>query len=245
MAVDVNQLRDLKLINRIRSGDAAAKEELIRKYFPLVKHIVKRHYAPFLEFEDLMQEGVIGLLGAVSEYRPDQFDMKFSSFSYMCVIRKVYNAIKQSNGNKHRALNQAVSLHSFVNADESRTMMDLIADETGKDDPLERVETACINERIDRILRKHLSILEYSVIVLVIEGYSYAEIERLIGVKPKVIDNARTRVKAKLKRIVDQYGSLHSPHIPLNVRHRRDLYRKLPVSMPAVRQTFAEGRVTS
>lgn len=229
MAVDANQARDLMLIHRIREGEPSAKEELVAKYFPMVRHIVKRHYSSFLDFDDLMQEGFIGLLGAIDEYRPEHFQMKFSSFSYMCIIRKVYNAIKQSNGNKHKALNQALSLHAFVNADESRTMMDTIPQSGADHDPLERVEERFARERIDRVLKRHLSLLEYSVIALVLEGYSCSEIERLIGVKAKVVDNARTRVKAKLRRIVDQYGSLQSPHIPVKVRRRCDLYRRLPL----------------
>ena len=229
MPRDRNQLRDLSLIRRIRNGEPRAKDELVSKYLPMVKHIVKRHYASFLEFDDLMQEGFIGLLAAIDEYRPDAFNVKFSSFAYMCIIRKVYNAIKQSNGNKHKALNQAVSLHTYVNADETRTMMDLVPLEDSASDPVELFETKHSNHRIDLILKNHLSLLEYTVIALMLQGYTCAEIERVIGVKAKVIDNARTRVKAKLKRIVDTYGSLMSPHVPMTVRRRRDLCMKLRV----------------
>lgn len=224
-----NQLRDLSLIRRIRRGETAAKDELVSKYLPMVKHIVKRHYASFLEFDDLMQEGFIGLLAAIDEYRPDAFNVKFSSFAYMCIIRKVYNAIKQSNGNKHKLLNQAVSLYTYVNADETRTVMDLVPNEDSLSDPVELLEAKHSNHRIDLVLRNHLSLLEYTVIALMIQGYSSAEIERAIGVKAKVIDNARTRVKAKLKRIVDTYGSLMSPHIPMTVRRRQDLYLKFQI----------------
>ena|GEM_PF-87252 len=229
MRGDRNQLRDLALIRRIRGGDPQAKDELVQKYLPMVKHIVKRHYASFLEFEDLMQEGFIGLLAAIDEYRPDSFDVKFSSFAYMCIIRKVYNAIKQSNGNKHKALNQALSLQAYVNADETRTVMDLLPLVDPSVDPEELLEEKSTNHRINLLLKNHLSLLEYTVIALLLQGYSSGEIERAIGVKAKVIDNARTRVKAKLKRIVDTYGSLMNPCIPLNVRRRKDLYMKIQI----------------
>lgn len=229
MPRDRNQRRDLALIFRIREGDPSAKDELVNKYLPMVKHIVKRHYASFLEFDDLMQEGFIGLLAAIDEYRPDAYDVKFSSFAYMCIIRKVYNAIKQSNGNKHKALNHAVSLHASLGSDESRTVMDLLPADDASSDPALLFEAKHSDHRIDTILQNHLSLLEYTVIALMLQGYTSGEIERVIGVKAKVIDNARTRVKAKLKRIVDTYGSLLSPHVPLKVRRRRDLYMKLEV----------------
>jgi len=231
---DRNQQRDLALIRRIRSGDPQAKEELVRKYLPMIRHIVRRHYASFLEFDDLMQEGFIGLLAAIDEYRPESFDVKFSSFAYMCIIRKVYNAIKQCNGNKHKALNQAVSLQAYVGADESRTVMDLLPLTDPSVDPLELLEQKSSNHRIDLLLRNHLSLLEYTVIALLLEGYSCGEIERAIGVKAKAIDNARTRVKAKLKRIVEKYGSLVSPNIPMNVRRRQDLCIPVRISPGAL-----------
>ena len=224
-----NQARDLTLIRRIREGDREAKETLVEKYLPMIKHIVRKHYARFLDFDDLMQEGFIGLLGAIDEYRPDRFNVKFSSFAYMCIIRKVYNVIKQANGNKHKALNDALSLHAAVSADESRTIMDMIPLDGAWMDPLELLEAKSACQRIDQLLKDHLSLLEYTVATLMARGYSSSEIERAIGVKAKVVDNARTRVKTKLKRIVDRYGSLLDPQIPARVRRRRDLYMEVQI----------------
>lgn len=229
MAATLNQSRDLNLIARIRNGDLDARDELVTKYLPMVKHIVKKHYASFLEFDDLMQEGFIGLLGAIDEYRPEEFDVKFSSFAYMCIIRKVYNVIKQTNGNKHKALNDAISLHSYVNAEETRTVMDLIPLTESWVDPHESVERKAVSQWIDRLLSNHLSILEYTVATLILQGYSSGEIERVIGVSAKVVDNARTRVKQKLRRIVEKYGSLLNPCIPEKVRQRRDLFMEVQI----------------
>jgi len=229
VAATANQIRDLELIARIRNGDLESRDDLVKKYLPMVKHIVKKHYASFLEFDDLMQEGFIGLLGAIDEYRPEEFNVKFSSFAYMCIIRKVYNVIKQTNGNKHKALNDAISLHSYVNADETRTVMDLIPLNESSVDPHETVERKAVSQWIDRLLSNHLSILEYTVATLILQGYSSGEIERVIGVNAKVVDNARTRVKQKLKRIVDTYGSLLSPRIPEKVRQRRDLFMEVQI----------------
>lgn len=219
-----NQEADLYLISLIREGNPLAKEELVRKYVPMVKHIIRNYYASFLEFEDLLQEGLIGLLNAINEYKPEQYDVKFSSFAYICIIRKVYNIIKQSNGNKHKALNDAVSLYTYTNTDESRTFMDLIPTNDAKIDPETFVEQKVINASLNQVLRNHLSILEYTVIMLFLNGYTSSEIEEEIGIGAKAVDNARTRVKLKLRRIMNQYGSLLSPKVPAQVRKREDLY---------------------
>lgn len=223
MRNDANQAVDMDLVARVRGGDGTAREELVKKYTPMVKHIVRNHYAGFLDFDDLTQEGLIGLLGAIDEYRPDKFDVKFSSFAYICIIRKVYNVIKQTNGNKHRALNEAVSLYSTFNTDETRTMLDRL-DDARQPDPSDCVAQKLTDQQLIRLLRSHLSLLEYTVVALLLQGYSAGEIQRYIGVKAKVVDNARTRARIKVRRLVERYGSLLDPNVPLKPRRRKDLY---------------------
>lgn len=226
---DENTAIDLGLLRRARSDDMAAKEELIRKYLPMVKHIVRQHYASFLDSDDLCQEGLIGLLHAMETYNSDDYSVKFSSFAYLCILRKIYNAIKQTNGSKHRALNEAISLHTSVAQDESRTVMDCLVVPTPIDDPAHVVDDKLRTQRLRELLKNHLSVLEFAVISLLVQGYSCSEIQRAIGVSGKAVDNARTRVKSKLKRILDRYGSLESPHVPDRSRRRRDLFRELKV----------------
>ncbi len=227
-----NQKRDLHLIQRARLGDRSAQEELVRKYTPLVRHIVRNYYARFLEFDDLMQEGLIGLLHAIREYDGEKYDVKFSSFAYICVIRKVYNVIKHTNGTKHRVLNDAVSLFNFVNLDETRIVLDVVASEDAEVDPEKVVEQEFVSARVEQVLQSHLSELEYTVIRMLLAGYSYTDIEERLGVSAKVIDNARTRVRLKLKRILQKYGSLLSPKVPEKARQRKDLYYHFPTPLP-------------
>src|SRR5690554_4921765 len=132
--MDANQQRDLELIEDVRAGVPGSKEALVEKYVPLVKYIVRHYYARRMDFEDLFQEGLIGLLQAIDEYRPERFDVKFSSFAYLCVVRKIYNIIKQSNGRKHRLLSDAVSLQaSLSDGGEGRTLLELYSDEAQLD----------------------------------------------------------------------------------------------------------------
>ncbi|MGE5509118.1 MAG: sigma-70 family RNA polymerase sigma factor [Chitinophagales bacterium] len=230
--MDENQRQDLGLIQRTRLGDRAAQEDLVRKYTPLVRYIVRNYYARFLEFDDLMQEGLIGLLHAIREYDGERFDVKFSSFAYICIIRKVYNVIKHTNGTKHRVLNDAVSLFNYVNLDETRMVLDVVASEDAAVDPEKVMERRYVSERVDQVLRTYLSVLEYTVIRMLLAGYSYGDIERELGITAKVIDNARTRVRLKLKRILQKYGSLLSPKVPQKTRQRKDLYYQFPVPLP-------------
>src|SRR5690606_11578390 len=109
--VSPNQKRDLKLFQRTGQQDRAAEEELIRRYTPMIRHIVRRHYARAMDFDDLCQEGFIGLIQAIAQYDPVRYDVPFSSFAYLCIIRKVYNAIKSANGTRDRKSTRLNSSH--------------------------------------------------------------------------------------------------------------------------------------
>lgn len=219
-----NQNIDLDLIKRIRANEEEARDLLVVKYVPMVKYIIRNYYSSFLDFEDLLQEGLIGLLNAIAEYKPEEYDVKFSTFAYICIIRRVYNVIKHTSGNKHRLLNEATSLQTPVGIDEKRMIIDFVEDGVNQVDPEEILEERFVSDIIGKVLKNHLSLLEYAVITRLLQGYSASEIEKEMGVGLKVIDNARTRVKTKLRRLIDEHGSLLSPQVPTVVRKRKDLY---------------------
>ena len=223
-----NQSVDLELIRRIRANEEEAREDLVTKYVPMVKYIIRNYYSSFLDYEDLLQEGLIGLLNAIEEYKPEEYDVKFSTFAYICIIRRIYNVIKHTSGNKHRLLNEATSLQTPVGLDEKRMIIDFVEDRTHQVDPEEILEERLINDIIGQVLKNHLSLLEYAVITRLLQGYTASEIEEEMGIGLKVIANARTRVKTKLRRLIDEYGSLLSPQVPTNVRKRKDLYLNVP-----------------
>ncbi|MDI3280509.1 MAG: sigma-70 family RNA polymerase sigma factor [Bacillota bacterium] len=226
-----NQGEDLVLLEKARRGDQSAVEGLVKKYTPLVRYIARNYYVRCMEFDDLMQEGMIGLLHAIQEYDQSRYDkIKFSSFAYLCILRRIYNILKQSNGNKQRALNEAVSLFSYANQEETRQVVDLVESEDRRLNPEEMAERKYVESRIQEVLRHHLSLLEYTVITFLLAGYSYGEIQREIGVNVKVIDNARTRVRLKIRRLLQKYGSLLNPKALQRVRRRKDLYHPLSLA---------------
>jgi len=239
---DANQELDLELLRRTRSGQETARDDLIRKYVPMVKHIV-RTTAPGLpgtEFEDLIQDGLLGLLDAIRQYDPGKPGVKFSSFAYLCIVRKIYNSLRRQTSSKQRALNQAISLYSYVDREETRTIMDVLAGDYI--DPEAVVENEWASARVDQVLRSHLSMLEYAVTALLLRGYTTGEIGRAMGLDAKSVDNARTRVKTERRRLLHRYGSRVHPEIPEKVRKRRDLCMEVHVRLaPGCRITPFPG----
>ncbi|HXL04409.1 MAG: sigma-70 family RNA polymerase sigma factor [Firmicutes bacterium] len=226
-----NQDLDLELLWRARQGQEPAKDDLVRKYLPMVRHIVQTTAVgvPGLEFEDLTQEGLFGLVEAIRQYDVERPGVKFSSFAYLCIIRKVYNSLRRHSSGKHKPLNQALSLYAVMDGENCRPILDLVAGDSLNPETV--LEDKWMDMQVEQVLRDYLSVLEYVVTVLLRQGYTTSEISRAIGLNLKAVDNARTRVKGKLRRILGKYGSLTHPEIPRRIRKREDLYLKINVSL--------------
>lgn len=208
---DKNQETDLQLLRRARNQDQKALQELVGKYTPMVKRIIRGFHPGYLEGDDLTQEGLIGLLGAIKEYDWENYQIKFSSFAYMCILRKICNVVKSATGNKHRILNHSVSLYSFVNDAHTRTVLDTFID--FKIDPETVIEEKWTSQYLAYVLRHYLSSLEFKVISLILQGYGLSEIARIMGLAMKSVDNARTRAKLKIRNLTQKYGSLLNPKL--------------------------------
>jgi DNA-directed RNA polymerase specialized sigma24 family protein len=94
-------------------------------------------------------------------------------------------------------------------------------------DPQEIILQKFSFHRLRRVLKAYLSTVEYSVFFLYLQGLTCGEIGKLMELDSKVVDNAKTRARLKLQKIVQQYGSLSNPRIPLKTRKRRDLAMKV------------------
>ena len=85
-------MTDEQLINELRSGDQGIMDYIMDKYKSMVR---KKARAMFLlggENEDLIQEGMIGLIKAVRDY-DRVLGNSFSSYAELCVSRQMYSAI--------------------------------------------------------------------------------------------------------------------------------------------------------
>lgn len=220
----MNQQIDLTLIHKIRFNcDMDAKDKLVLKYLPMVRHLVKNYHPSLADFDDFSQEGAIGLLKAIEEYNPDRFQVKFSTFAYICINRRIFNAFRHIRNKTLPAPGNTLSL--FQNFDEvgNLTLIDLLDSQT--DEPFYLIEKEWVNQTLDSVLKIHLSPIEYQVIKGIIAGDNQGEIQITLALPPKVIDNARTRARSKLRKIIEAYGSLLNPNIPQKVRKRKDLYK--------------------
>ena len=197
-------LEDEQLIEVYKNGYPHAAEVLVQRYKNFVRSKVRTNYFIGADREDLIQEGMIGLFKAISDY-DDSRKASFKSFASICIKGQISTALKTATRQKHMVLNTSVSLDRpvFEEDDERTTFLDLL-----KLDPSQGPEELLIRQEkmksMERKLSRVLSKLESSVLKLYLEGQSYYEISQILGRPDKSIDNALQRIKRKLEGLDDQ-----------------------------------------
>jgi RNA polymerase primary sigma factor len=83
---------EIDLSMRVKRGDNAARKRLIEKNLKLVVSIAKKSRGRGLSFEDLIQEGNIGLMKAVEKFDPDR-GFRFSTYATWWIRQAVQRAV--------------------------------------------------------------------------------------------------------------------------------------------------------
>jgi len=199
-------LADEEIVEYAREGDTVALEYLIHKYKNFVRAKARSYFLIGADREDIIQEGMIGLYKAIRDFRADKL-ASFRAFAELCITRQIITAIKTATRQKHIPLNSYVSLNKPLYDDESdRTLEDVLAG-SKVTDPEELVISREEFLDIESKMSEFLSDLEWSVLMLYLEGKSYQEIADQLSRHVKSIDNALQRVKRKLERYLEKRES--------------------------------------
>ena len=195
---DYQKLSDEALCIQAASGDRLAEETLVIRYNRLVRMCSRPLFLAGGDSEDLIQEGMVGLLAAIRVYDPSK-GTSFHTYAETCIRNRLLSAVKAASRDKHTPLNNYISFetpffdgktdHYAYGTDQER---------------LENPETIMIGreelrERLG-VLKGQLSGFEAKVLGLYLNGLSYDEIAAEVKRSPKSVDNAVQRIRRKVAK---------------------------------------------
>ena len=80
--------REREALLAMQEGDAAARDLLIEHNLRLVAHVVKKYYASREDQDDLVSIGTIGLIKAVSTFKPDK-NTRLATYACRCIENSI------------------------------------------------------------------------------------------------------------------------------------------------------------
>ena len=173
-------------------------EAIVTKLKPKVEIMAHKYYISGGSAEDLLQEGLIGLVDGINHYdwsRGDKNSQSFEKFVLMCAKRQILDAIKNSNSQKNHALNTSLSFTS--NKQDLSELFDYSSSANLEDVMIEKID---LQEKKDNILL-FLTETEKQVLRLYLEGNKQSEIAKKMNKPVKSIYNSLQKIKSKLRKL--------------------------------------------
>ena len=104
-----------QLIRKAKTGDSAAKEQLLSENTNLIKSIVKRYLGKGVEYDDLFQLASMGLLKAINGFN-EEFGVRFSTYAVPMISGEIKRFMRDDGSIKvSRAIKaSAKQINAFI-----------------------------------------------------------------------------------------------------------------------------------
>ena len=187
---------DEELQRMAAEGDRSAEETLTERYMRLVRICARPLFLAGGDSEDLIQEGMFGLLSAIRQYDP-KMGSSFHTFAEHCIHKRLLSAVRSASRLKHLPLNDGMSLEQL--SEDPHTQLS-VTPEVFRRSPEDLVLARESKEELYTLFAQRLSPLEKKVLERYLDGLSYREIARQLGRTEKSVDSTVQRIRRKLAR---------------------------------------------
>ncbi|ODN30848.1 sigma-70 family RNA polymerase sigma factor [Fervidobacterium thailandense] len=178
-----------KLVELAQSGLAEAMDLIVEKFHPMVVKIASQFYAPWAEFDDIVQNGLIGLIKAIFYFEPGK--SSFSTFAWRSIESEIKTFITYQNRKKNKMLSDSTSIDSIFTDDEDEQIDYFLPDVSTDKNVVKRAILSIVYEEVIESLKDD----EIEIFQLWLDGFSYREIQDKVGVNFKKVDNTVQKVK--------------------------------------------------
>lgn len=177
---------DSQLISDAAAGKQESKDDLIRRYLPLVDWHARRFERADMPFEDCRQEALIGLVRAIDSYNPHA-SAQFKTYATRCITNALIS--------HQRAVARSVPTVEIPHEHEELGGIENLATSDGGEETGAHADLEDLLKYMSRVLSKR----EFEIMTLRAQEYSTEEIAEKCGLTSKQVANALARARKKLK----------------------------------------------
>ncbi|MGQ9607296.1 MAG: RNA polymerase sigma factor [Thermogutta sp.] len=187
---------DVRLMLEVRSGNAAAFEELVQRYqarvLAVLEHLVgNRHQA-----EDLAQEVFLRIYRARNTYQPNA---KFATWLFKIVNNLALNQLRNRSRRREMSTDFRPDGSQF-----HEVFADAVQVSSGQM-PARRLDKLEMRDIIRLALESLNERQRMAILLCKFEGMSYADIALAMDMSPKAVKSLLSRARVRLKDILEPY----------------------------------------
>ena len=192
---------ETELIEKMQQGDTGAKNKLIEHNLRLVAHIIKKYYSNTSDQDDLISIGTIGLIKAVSTFKPDK-KIRLATYAARCIENEVlmyFRSAKKSATDLH--FSDPIDTDKDGN---SLTLIDVVADDINIADEIDKKMKL---EKLRVLLETRLDDREKEIIKLRYgiggkKTLTQKEVAAILGISRSYVSRIETSVLKKLRHLL-------------------------------------------
>lgn len=190
--------KEAELIEKCISGDNNARNKLIEHNLRLVAHIVKKYYTETADQDDLISIGTIGLIKAVSTFKPQKSN-RLSTYAARCIENEILMHFRNLKKSSHDVL-----ISDPIDTDKdgnNLTLIDIIADDS---DTLDEIDLKMRLEQLREVIKTTLDNREKMILTMRYglggtKEYTQREIAAKLKISRSYVSRIETSALMKLK----------------------------------------------
>jgi RNA polymerase sigma factor (sigma-70 family) len=184
---------DSQLVERARSGDLPAYDQLVRRYqervYATVYHMTSNHE----DANDLTQDSFIKAYRALRSFKGDS---SFYTWIYRIAINKTINFLKQRKNRIHLSLNDL-----DLNAEHDPDLVALVSEKT----PRRALNLAELNEKLNTAMQKLSDTHRLVVTLHDVQGLPHEEIGRIMDCNVGTVRSRLFYARQQLQGFLSEY----------------------------------------
>ncbi len=190
-------------LDKLAQNDKEARDELILHNMRLVAHVTKKYAAGEEDTQELISIGTIGLIKAVSSFKPD-YGNRFATFAIRCIENEILMYFR----NKRKSRGD-VSIFEPIGTDKEGNQIHLVdVIENDQNDVLEDISRANDLKKLKNGMKQMLSKREYYILVkrFGLDGndeLTQRQIAKVLGISRSYVSRIEKAALKKLKKMLE------------------------------------------